>query len=262
MATREKFTTAKRRSIILKQIEQNDQVDVIDLSKMFGVSEVTIRNDLSVLEDSNLLVRARGGAIKVGLINKEVRLSEKNQKNIKEKIAIGKLAATLVKNGDTILFDSGSTTEEVAKQITDRKDITIVTNALNIAVKFIDNLSINVIVPGGMLRHNSFSLSGVVSERNISQYFCDKLFLGVDAIDVMHGIFTPNIEEANLNKEMMRVAKEVIIVTDSSKFNKRSLTKIADISAVHTIVTDSGIDAESVKKLEAQNINVMVAKVE
>jgi DeoR family transcriptional regulator of aga operon len=262
MSTKEKFTTAKRRTIILNLIEKNDHVDVVDLSKMFSVSEVTIRNDLSVLEESNLLVRARGGAMKTGLVQKEIRLTEKNKKNTKEKVAIGKLAATLIKDGDTILFDSGSTTEEIAKLIKDFKDLTIVTNALNIVSKFIDTPTINVIVPGGKLRQDSFSLSGIISEKNISQYYCDKLFLGVDAIDVTFGIFTPNIEETNLNIEMIRIAKEVIVVTDSSKFNKRGLSKIADITAIHTIVTDSGLDTASIKKLEAQGIKVMIAKVD
>lgn len=261
MAAKERFSTAKRRSIILKQIDQNDQVDVIELSQMFGVSEVTIRNDLSVLEEGNLLVRARGGAIKVSLINKEIRLSEKNNKNVKEKEAIGKLAATLVKEGDILLIDSGSTTEELAKQLTSMKGITIVTNAINVAIKFMDNTAINVIVPGGSLRHHSYSLAGTISEKNIANYFCDKLFLGVDAIDVDHGIFTPNMDEANLNREMVRVSKEVIVVTDSSKFNKRSLTKITDMKAVHTIITDSKIDKENVTKLEAQGIKVLIAKI-
>ncbi|HXA01426.1 MAG TPA: transcriptional repressor AgaR [Cytophagaceae bacterium] len=261
MGENHRMTTAERRSIILRKLEENDQVNVVDLSKIFHVSEVTIRNDLGSLEEKNLLVRARGGAIKASVINRDVKLSEKNKKNLKEKKAIAKLAATLIKDGDTVLIDSGSTTEEIAKELVDIKELTIVTNALNIVSQFTDNPDITVIVPGGILRHSSFSLAGNTSEQNLNEYYCDKVLLGVDAIDVRHGIFTPHIEEANLNRAMIRISQEVIVVTDSSKFNKRSLTKIADITAVHTIVTDSGLTADLRKILEDQGIRVIIAEV-
>lgn len=255
------MTTAERRSIILKKLEENSQVNVVDLSKLFKVSEVTIRNDLSSLADSNLLVRARGGAIKASMVSRDVKLSEKTKKNLKEKKAIAKLAAELINEGDTVLIDSGSTTEEIAKELADAKSLTIVTNALNIVSQFTDNPGITVIVPGGVLRHSSFSLAGTSSEQNLNEYYCDKVLLGVDAIDVRHGIFTPHIQEANFNRAMIRNSKEVIVVTDSSKFNKRSLTKIAEISAVHTIVTDSGLTNDLRKILEDQGIRVIIAEI-
>ncbi len=255
-----RMTTAERRSIILRHLEENDQVNVVALSKEFGVSEVTIRNDLGSLEDKNLLVRARGGAIKASLVSRDLKLTEKNKKNLKEKKAIAKAATALINEGDTILIDSGSTTEEIAQLLSNYKGLTVVTNALNIVSKFTDNPNVSVIVPGGVLRHNSFSLVGMTSEQILREYYCDKLLLGVDAIDAEHGIYTPHIEEANLNKAMIEISREVIVVTDSSKFNKKSLTKIADITVIDTVVTDSGLPEASRKALEGNGIKVIIAE--
>ena len=260
MQDTEKITTAKRRSIILRKLEEHFEVNVSELSKLFQVSEVTIRHDLASLEDKNLLVRARGGAIKASVINRDPKLSEKTKKNLREKKQLAKLAVSLIKEGDTVLIDSGSTTEEVAKLLTEYKSLTIVTNAINIVWQFTDNPNITVIVPGGILRHNSFSLVGMTFEQNLNEYYCDKLLLGVDAIDI-NGIYTPNIEEANLNRTMIRIAKELIVITDSSKFEKRSLTKIVEIDAVKTIITDNGISPALKKMFEDKGIEVLIAKI-
>jgi DeoR family transcriptional regulator of aga operon len=260
MQDTEKMTTAKRRSIILRKLDEHFEVNVSELSKLFHVSEVTIRHDLSSLENKNLLVRARGGAIKANIINRDPKLAEKTQKNLKEKKLLAKLAVSLIKEGDTILIDSGSTTEEVAKLLTNYKSLTIVTNAINVVWQFTDNPNITVIVPGGILRHNSFSLVGMTFEQNLNEYYCDKLLLGVDAIDI-NGIYTPNIEEANLNRTMIKIAKELIVITDSSKFDKRSLTKIVDIEAINTIITDSGISSSLKKMFEEKGITVLIGKV-
>lgn len=253
------MTTAERRSIILRKLDEDDQVNVVQLSQQFGVSEVTIRNDLGSLEEKNLLVRARGGAIKASLVTGDLKLSEKNKKNLKEKKAIARMAASMIEEGDTILLDSGSTTEEVAKQLASYKALTVVTNALNIVSQFTDNSNISVIVPGGVLRHNSFSLVGMSSEKMLNEYYCDKLILGVDGIDVDHGIYTPHLEEANLNRAMINISKQVIVVTDSSKFGKRGLTKITGLDKIAVIITDSGLPADQKKSLQNQGIEVIIA---
>lgn len=253
------MTTAERRSLILRKLEEENQVSVVELSKDFGVSEVTIRNDLGSLEEKNLLVRARGGALKASLITGDLKLSEKNKKNLKEKKAIAKAALKLIEEGDTLLIDSGSTTEELAKQLTNYKSLTVVTNALNIVSHLTDNPNISVIVPGGVLRHHSFSLVGLASEQKLNEYYCDKLILGVDGIDVTHGIYTPHLEEANLNRAMIEISKKVIVITDSSKFGRRGLTKIASIDKISTIITDSGLPLDQRKVLQSYGIEVIIA---
>jgi DeoR family transcriptional regulator of aga operon len=260
MIIRKRSSTVERRKSILNLISEAGQVLVQDLSKTFHVSEVTIRNDLEQLEKKNMLIRARGGAIKtesgVGI---DYQLSEKNKLHYEEKARIGKRAALLINQHDTIIIDSGTTTMEVAKNLGHLTDVTIICNALNIIGQLIQINSINLIIPGGYLRRNSLSLVGPLAEKNLQNLYVDKVFMGVDGFDTRHGIYTPNIEEAYFNETMIKISKEVIVVCDSSKFFKRSLAYICGISKIHCVITDNGIPDEDKKRLEDAGIKVLIA---
>ncbi|RYY31091.1 MAG: DeoR/GlpR transcriptional regulator [Chitinophagaceae bacterium] len=259
MEVKKSVSTVERRTLILEKLQAEGQLDVTSLSKGLGVSEVTIRNDLNWLEQKNMLIRARGGAIKVERVGAEVSLSEKNKMHYQEKLRIGKAAAALIQDGDTIILDSGTTTMEINNHLPSISSLTVITNALNIANKLVDHEHVNVIVPGGFLRKNSLSLVGTTAEESFKNYFCDKLFLAVDGFNSTFGLSTPNVEEAHLNRVMISVAKQVIVVTDSSKFHKRSFAFIAPINAVDIVVTDSGIPEDDRKKLETAGIKVIIA---
>ena len=252
-------STVERRTLILDKLETEGQLDVTSLSKELGVSEVTIRNDLNWLEQKNMLIRARGGAIKEERVGTDFSLSEKNKLHYQEKLKIGKAAAALIEDGDTIILDSGTTTMEINNNLPNLSSLTVITNALNIANKLVDHEHVNVIVPGGFLRKNSLSLVGTTAEESFKNYFCDKLFLAVDGFNTTFGLSTPNVEEAHLNRVMISVAKQVIVVTDSSKFHKRSFAFIAPITAVDIVVTDAGIPEEDKKRLETAGVKVIVA---
>jgi len=252
-------STLERRVSILNKLDLDGQVIVSDLSKGLKVSEVTIRNDLNKLEEKKMLVRTRGGAFKLERVGADFDLSEKNTLHLQEKKRIGVAAAQLLEEGDTIILDSGSTTMEITKHLSRFSNLTIITNALNIAISLAELKNINVIIPGGILRRNSLSLVGSTAEETFQHYFCDKLFLAVDGFNLTSGLSTPNVEEAYLNKIMIGIAKKVIVVTDSSKFNKRSFAVIAPISKVDIVVTDSGISPEVQKELENSGIQVIVA---
>ncbi|GEO06473.1 DeoR family transcriptional regulator [Adhaeribacter aerolatus] len=254
----DKKSTVERRVIILNKLEADGQVDVGALSEELKVSEVTIRNDLRRLEQKNMLIRARGGAIKLDRVGVDFALSDKNKKHLEEKKNIGFAAAQLVEEGDTIILDSGTTTLEIAKNLTNLTELTVITNALNVANQLAEHQNANVIVPGGFLRKNSLSLVGATAEESFRNYFCDKLFLAVDGFSTTHGLSTPNVEEAHLNRIMIDISKKVIVVTDSSKFLKRSFAFIAPISEVDVVVTDAGIPLEDQKKLENMGIQVIV----
>ncbi len=250
--------TFGRRARILELLEEKGQVRIPEMSNLFNVSEVTIRNDLEQLEQKNLLIRTRGGALKIQRVGIDYNLNLKSKKKRTEKEKIGVKAAELINEGETIILDSGTTTFEVAKNLGKFNDLTVITNALNIAGALIDFSNIKVIVPGGTLRRNSLSLIGAIAEQSIQDYYCDKVFLGVDGIDAAHGISTPNAEEAHLNKLMIKNSKEVIVVTDSSKFSKRSFVLISGIEDVDTIITDNGIPDEEYKKLITMGKNVII----
>lgn len=258
---KETKSTVSRRLAILTELDKNGQVNVKELSGALDVSSVTIRNDLEQLEKKNMLLRARGGAMKMtqSLVGHDYPLSDKQKKHLPEKKAIGKKAAELIEEANTIILDSGSTTFEIAKNLDKFENLTVITNAINIANFLADYKNITVIVPGGTLRKNSMSLVGMLAEKGLKNYFCDKLFLGVDGFDTSHGISTPNIEEAHLNQIMIEISQKVIVVADSSKFQRRGFAFIAGINKIHALITDKGIPAEEKSKLESIGIEVIIA---
>lgn len=253
-------STVDRRMKILKKLSVNDQVFVNELSKEFSVSEVTIRNDLEQLESKQLLIRARGGAMSTNqVVSFDLQLGEKHKLNMTEKVRIGKAAAKLIKESDTLIIDSGTTTLEIIRNIDPSlNNVTVITNALNIANQLVSTPNVNLIIPGGVLRKNSLSLIGPLAEKSFRNFYVDKVFLGVDGFDTMNGISTPNIEEAFLNQIMIEVAREVIVVADSSKFLRKSLAFICKLDRINTVITDSGISDEDKKRLEDAGIKVIL----
>lgn len=252
-------STVQRRARILDILNSDGQVNIYDLSKLFRVSDVTIRKDLDNLEKKNMLIRARGGALKTMRVGIDYELSDKKKKFLKEKQLVGKMAAKLIEENDTIILDSGTTTLEVARNLTNFNDLTIITNAINIAALLGEYDNLRILVPGGNLRKKSFSLIGAQADENFHKYFCDKLFLAVDGFDIEYGLSTPNPEEAHLNKTMIKMSKQLIVVTDSSKFTRKSFAFICPVETVDIVITDQNIPLDIKKKLENMNIKVLVA---
>ena len=250
--------TLARRSEMLKILNKQDNISVSDLSQMFGVSEVSIRNDLSHLELKGLLIRTRGGAIKKQPVNFDLSLNQRLKKFFKEKQKIGRKAVEYIKEGDTIVMDSGSTTLKIAKNLDKFKQIKLITNSLPIAEMVADYEGVEVIIPGGVMRPEMRSLVGPMAERNLLQYYCDIAFLAVDGIDCDYGISTPVVFEATFCKTMIDIAKRVIVVSDSSKFQRRSFVKIASMDEIDMIITDQGIPEEQRAKLEKMQIDLVL----
>ncbi|MEO8473815.1 MAG: transcriptional repressor AgaR [Chryseolinea sp.] len=258
--SKKRDSTVGRRNDILKLLAEKGEVFVTDLSKKFKVSEVTIRNDLDQLEHKNTLIRARGGAMRVETrMAYDQRVVDKSKIHFKEKSLIGKTAARYVKESDIIIIDSGSTTSQMVGNFVDYKDLTVITNALDIANQLIAKPNINVIIPGGYLRKNSISLVGPMAEKSLKNLNVDKVFLGVDGIDTRHGLYTPNVEEARLNEVMIEISREVILLVDSSKFKVRSLAFICPITKVHKVITDANIATDDVKRLSDAGVEVIIA---
>lgn len=254
-------STVSRRAKILDELEKTGQVSVKELSKMFDISEVTIRNDLSQLEKQNMLIRARGGAIKIKFQRMAIdpSISDKQKEFQREKQLIAKEAVKLIEEGDTIVLDSGTTTTEIAKNLEQFKNLTIITNALNIASILSDYEGVAIFMPGGSLRKKSLSLVGVLADENFEKFYCDKLFLGADGFNTTHGMSTPNSEEAHLNQIMIKNSKKVIVVADSRKFERRRFAFIGPISDIDIVITDSAIKVEDKTRLEQNGVKVIIA---
>jgi len=250
--------TLARRSEMLEILNKQDSISVTDLSQMFGVSEVSIRNDLSHLELKGLLIRTRGGAIKKQPVNFDLSLNQRLKKFFKEKQKIGRKAVEYIREGDTIVMDSGSTTLKIAKNLDKLKQIKLITNSLPIAEMVADYDGVEVIIPGGVMRPEMRSLVGPMAERNLLQYYCDIAFLAVDGIDCDYGISTPVVLEATFCKTMIEIAKKVIVVSDSSKFQRRSFAKIASMDEIDVIITDKGIPDSDKAKLENMHTDLIL----
>jgi len=258
-------TAQGRRSAILQKLHEDSSVTVSDLKDIFGVSEVTIRKDLKILQDRKLLIRVHGGALMESKTSQsevdEHNFSFKQMVNSREKQAIGKAAAAHIKNGDTILVDSGTTALEVVRNLQPFSDLTIITNSVHAMMEAIKYKRFKVMLLGGLLREPSLSVVGPLAESNLKLYYCDKLFLGVDSFSVEAGISTPNLEEASTNQVMISRAGEVIAVFDSSKVNKRALAFIASVDKINTIVTDNHFPVNVRNQLSSMHIHVETVSV-
>ncbi|HLV62830.1 transcriptional repressor AgaR [Galbibacter sp.] len=250
--------TAQRRSFILQKLDEVGQVNVNELSELLGVSEVTIRNDLDKLEKNNLLIRAHGGAFKTN--NLALTVTEKKRINHDIKRIIGKKAASLIKEDDSIILDSGTTTFEIGNNLSHFKRLTVISNALDIVNNLANYKNLEVFMPGGYLKEFSMSLVGPMAERNFKQLYCNKLFLGVDGIKPNLGIFTHYMEEAYLNQIMIEIAEEVIVVSDSSKFTRSGFAFISNFDKIDKLITDEKIDEETIEILQKKNVEVIIAK--
>ena len=244
----------------MRQLEQKEEVLVTELSKETGISEVTIRKDLTILQNRNLLVRTRGGAMRkpVENQNEDITIAKKGMFNFREKERIGAEAAKLIKDGDFIMLDSGTTTLEVARHLDRFQHLKIITNAMNIATELMTYKRFEVILLGGNLRVNSHSTVGPLAMSVLRNFSAYKLFLGVDSFSLEDGVSTPSMEEALLNQIMIQQADKVIAVFDSSKFDKRSYVHIAEAREIDCIITDHAIPDGVRSKLKQAGIELRV----
>lgn len=258
-----RLLTEERRRAILEMIGRQGRVVISDLSRQFGVSAVTARADINALSERDLLVRSHGGAIRKHGVSVDFPLDVKESQHREEKVQIGQAAAALVREGQTVLLDSGTTTLEVARALRDRKlsRLTVVTNSLTIAWELSTVPELNLIMIGGILRHISRSFAGPQAQKLLADLRVDHFFLGVDGLEPEMGPSTPDILEAELNAAMIRAASEVTIVTDSSKIGRCSLSLIAPITSVHRIITDAHIAPQQRETLEAKGIEVLAVPV-
>jgi DeoR family transcriptional regulator of aga operon len=246
----------ERRRAIVEMLNEDGRVVVGDLARRFRTSVITIRKDLEFLHRQGQLERAHGGAlpVKTGALM-DSSLQEKERLHRQEKIRIAAKVAQMIGKGQVIILDSGTTTTAIARACRQQKQLTIITNATNIAAELADS-PIEVILTGGVLRKNSYSLVGPLAEESLRKLSADLLFLAVDGFDVRYGLTTPNLLEARVNRAMAESARRTIVVCDSSKFGRRSLSLILPTSAVHETITDKKISKHDLKALREADVEV------
>ena len=255
-AEKNNLLNEERRRAILGLLQREKRVLVTDLAKEFQTSQVTIRKDLEALHLLGMVKRTHGGALPThDSALEDPTLREKGRLHRKEKLRIAAAAARLVSEGQVVILDSGTTTTEIARALRDMRNLTVITNGVNVAAE-LANSAIDVILTGGAMRKNSFSLVGPIAEEALGRLNADILFLGVDGFDVRYGLSTPNLLEAKVNRIMTEIAKRTVVVCDSSKFGRRSLSLIAPSSSLQHVITDKGIRKPDLLALRNAGIEV------
>jgi DeoR/GlpR family transcriptional regulator of sugar metabolism len=248
----------ERRTQILQTVRNVGRVKVNELVSRFNTSAVTIRNDLNELHQRGLVLRSHGGAVLPDKILRESPVYERLKAYSDEKRRIGAMAATLINDGETIILDSGTTTLEIARQIKKKQGLQIITNGVNIAAELLDAPDAQVFIVGGTVRRESASISGRFTEEMFDQFSADKLFLSGAGCDLDFGVSGANLEETMVNRAMLRISREIILVADASKFSKRSMTRIAPFAEIDTVISDTSLDEETQIKLRAQGCNLIL----
>lgn len=249
----------ERLNQIINILYQEESVTAERLEKLFKVSPVTVRRDLQKLYEKGLIVRFRGGAMLANsTFGHEPALYEREPENLQKKHMIGKAAAGLVKDGEVIALDVGSTTMELAKALRNRGNITVFTASLPIANIFL-NTNVRVYLVGGMLQHKENCLGGPIARNVIRQYHFDKFFLGAAGIAENSGITDFGMDEVETKRAYMERSREVIALADSSKFGKVSFVTICKFSDIKQIITDGEIDPQMQNDLKKRGVEVAIA---
>ena len=248
-----------RRMKMLAWFQEEGSARVRDLAEAFSVSEVTIRQDLERLEAEGHIVREHGGAYLKSVPQQVRAMALHHLINMDAKRRIGKAAAALVEDGETIILDSGSTTTEVAMNLVDREHLTVVTNALNIALILGAIPTCTVHMPGGQFKAPTLSLSGERSADYFKGLFAQKLFLATAAVSFEAGLTFPAIADITVKRAMIETASRVYRLADSSTIGKTSFSSLGGIDNIHVLITDSGIRDEDHRAFLDAGIEVIIA---
>jgi DeoR family transcriptional regulator of aga operon len=252
-----------RRQRMAELIAGRGFVRVSELSEVFGVSGVTVRSDLAALGEGEHIRRVHGGAVPWEAPDRESSFEESLEASSSDKRAIGRLAASLVSSGQSILLDVGTTTLAVAQALKSRTDLdnlVVITNGLNIALELESEIPrFTVIVTGGALRPLQHSLVQPLARTVLDQVHADVAILGCNGVDVAHGVTNVNLPEAEVKQLMVAAAKRVIVVADASKLGRVSLGTIASLEQVDLVVTSEGADPALVADLSTAGVEILTA---
>lgn len=250
----------ERRNAILEKLQIDRRVVVSELSVLYDVSEETIRRDLDKLENDGYAIKSYGGAVLNENANLDLPFNVRKNRNVIGKQKIAALISDMIKDGERIILDASSTAVAIAKAIKDKKDITIITNSLEIAIELLDAPNCAVISTGGIASSGSLALVGTLTDKALRSYYVDKAIVSSKGIDLEAG-FTDSDERHGNNKlTMLGCANKKIVAVDSSKFEKIAFFKIGDLKDIDIIVTDKKPDMKWLQKFEELHVECIYAE--
>lgn len=248
-----------RRALILQQLQQDGTVQVSRLAQDQGVTEVTIRRDLAAMEQEGLLVRYHGGAVLPQAMVQDIPFQSKLQAHMAEKERIALAAARLVPDGATIALAAGTTVGAMVRALAGKQNLTVVTNAVNIAWELSQRPEVHLVITGGRARQGSSCMVGPTAEHALRDVAVDIAFVGVNGISTEFGLTTPNQEEAQIHRLMLSRARQKVVVSDSSKFGRVAFARIAALSQINTLITDDQAPAPLLDAIRQEGVEVILA---
>ena len=249
----------ERQNKILLWINQHYRITIGEMCEYYSVSEATARRDLETLSAMGKVQRVHGGAIAVDKAPPEMPLLQRQVDQISEKQRIGKIAASLVKDGDTVFLGSGTTVLEVARNLKDRQNLTVITNSLPVVTLLSDIPNITIVCVGGLLRPSESSFIGHITEQVLAGVHADKVFIGVRAINSKEGLTNDYLPETLTDRAILNIGQENIVVADHTKFGRTSTVMLVPITKIHSLVTGRETPVELLIELTKNNIQVLTA---
>ena len=251
--------TPERQKQILSLLSQQGRLSVAEIVTEFSISEATARRDLESLASQGKAQRVHGGVIAVEQAPPELPILERENEQADEKARIGRAAASLVLNHETVFLGSGTTVLEIARHLRDHRDLTIITNSLPVLNMLAGRKEITVVSLGGMLRESELSFIGHITEQALVEVRADKVFMGTRGVSLEHGLTNDYLQETLTDRAILKSGREAIIVADHTKVNRVATVLLAPLSQMHTLVTDSKADKKFVQALKRQSVQVVIA---
>ncbi|MFC2087247.1 DeoR/GlpR family DNA-binding transcription regulator [Bacteroidota bacterium] len=247
-----------RKKTILDLLKISDMISIQQIAETCEVSEITARRDLNELEEEGLIIRTHGGALKSEVAYNLFSFNNKLNRNKDNKVRICQKAAGFIQQGDILFVDCGSTLYHMSRYIRNLRDLKIITNSLPFISEIINYPNISITMVGGEIVNDRRAIYGPVAEKCIAEYHARKAFIGADGISLRKGLSSYDEKESSITRTMMDNSDEVYLVTDSSKLEKDSFIRFANISAIDYLITDSEADPEIIKKYRKNKINIII----
>jgi len=251
---------SRRQEEIRHYVYEQGQATVAELCERFEASEATIRRDLDELAGDGVLRRTHGGAMRVGPATPEPPIFQRAHEHARCKASIGRAAAELIADGETVFLGSGSTVLAVAHHLKQRRELTVISNSLPVINLLANVPGISVVVLGGLLRQSELSMIGHITEQAVTELRADKVIMGIRAVHLKQGLTNDFLPETMTDRTIVRLSPQIILVADHTKFGQISTAFVAPITAVDTVVTDSLVATETVATLTEAGIRVIVAE--
>lgn len=248
-----------RQKEIMEILNQTEKVLISNLSEQFNVSEMTLRRDLETLAEKGVIKRIRGGAVKINQGSYELPFEIRYDKNYDVKDRISEVAANMIKDGETVVIDTGTTALAVAEKLKERNNLTILTSSLRVAWLLADRPNLNLIVIGGVVRIGERSLIGEFTEDIYENFFPDTFIAGVGGVDAENGFTEFNLDDARVKKKAIKASQRTIVVADDSKIGKTAFAKIASLEEVDTFITNKTSNMETINQLKKKDLIVVLA---